>query len=288
MTAGIIRVGIAGWTYAPWRGVFYTREIKREQELAYAASQLRTIEINDTFYGPQRPETFASWADQVPADFVFAVRAPRAITHIHRLRDVRLPLANFLASGLLRLGIHLGPILWQFPPNFRFDHERVGAFLKMLPHDTGHAAGLGRGHDNTLRGPAWLEVDARRPMRHAIEVRHESFRCQAFIDLLRAHDIGLVCADSAASLRLMDVTSDFVYCRLHGSREPHANGYDSISLDEWGRRVRVWAGGDEPPDAERVGGKARSRKRDVFVFFDNEKKVRAPANAMELVRRLRS
>jgi uncharacterized protein YecE (DUF72 family) len=288
MTAGIIRVGIAGWTYAPWRGVFYTREIKREQELAYAASQLRTLEINDTFYGLQRPETFASWADQVPADFVFAVRAPRSITHIQRLRDVRVPLANFLASDVLRLGIHLGPILWQFPPNFSFDLERLAAFLKLLPHDTGHAAGLGRGHDKTLRGPAWLEVDARRPMRHAIEVRHESFRCQAFIDLLRAHDIGLVCADSEMSPRLMDVTSDFVYCRLHRSREPHANGYDNASLDEWGRRIKVWAGGEEPPDAERVGGKARLRKRDVFVFFDNEKKVRAPANAMELVRRLRS
>lgn len=288
MTAGIIRVGIAGWTYAPWRGVFYPKEIKREEELAYAASQIRTIEINDTFYGPQRPETFASWADQVPADFVFAVRAPRTITHIQRLRDVRVSLANFLASGLLRLGTHLGPILWQFPPNFRFDPERVGAFLKMLPHDTGHAAGLGRDHDKTLRGPAWLEVDARRPMRHAVEVRHESFRCQAFIDLLRAHDIGLVCADLATSPRLMDVTSDFVYCRLRGSREPHTNGYDNASLDEWGGRIKVWACGDEPPNAERVGGKARPRKRDVFVVFDNEKKVRAPANAMELIRRLRS
>ena len=149
MTAGIIRVGIAGWTYAPWRGVFFPKEIKREQELAYAASRLRTMEINDTFYGLQRPETFAIWADQVPADFVFAVRAPRIITHILRLRDVRVPLANFLASGLLRLGVHLGPTLWQFPPNFRFDPERMAAFLKMLPHDTGHAAGLARGQGIT-------------------------------------------------------------------------------------------------------------------------------------------
>jgi len=288
MTAGIIRIGVAGWTYAPWRGVFYAKEITREQELAYAASQLRTIEINDTFYGPQRPETFASWAEQVPADFVFAVRAPRIITHVSRLRDVRVPLANFLASGLLRLGIHLGPILWRFPPNFRFDPQRVEAFLKMLPHDTGHAAGLGRGHDKTLRGPAWLDIDTRRPMRHAVEVRHESFRSPAFIDLLRAHDVGLVCADSADSPRLMDVTSDFVYCRLQGSREPHANGYDNGTLDEWGRRIKIWAGGEEPADAERVSGKARPRKRDVFVVFDNEKKIRAPANALELVRRLKS
>ncbi|WP_158921011.1 DUF72 domain-containing protein [Acidisphaera sp. S103] len=287
MTAGIIRVGISGWTYEPWRGIFYTKEIKREQELAYAASRLRTLEINDTFYGLQRPETFAGWADQVPADFVFAVRGPRVITHILRLRDVRVPLANFLASGLLRLGIHLGPILWQFPPNFRFDPERLGAFLKMLPHDTGHAAGLGRGHDKTLRTPAWLEVETRRPMRHAIEIRHESFRCQAFIDLLRAHDVGLVCADSAAWPRLMDVTSDFVYCRLLGSRTPQAGDYDNAALDEWGRRIKIWAAGEEPADAEPVGGKARPRKRDVFVFFDNDRKVRAPANAMELIRRLK-
>jgi uncharacterized protein YecE (DUF72 family) len=288
MTAGIIRVGIAGWTYAPWRGTFYTKDIRREQELAYAASRLRTIEINDTFYGLQRPETFAGWADQVPTDFVFAVRAPRVITHILRLRDVRVPLANFLASGLLRLGIHLGPILWQFPPNFRFDPEQMAAFLKLLPHDTGHAAGLGRGHDKALRAPAWLEVDARRPMRHAVEIRHESFRCQAFIDLLRAYDVGLVCNDSVAWPRLMDVTSDFVYCRLHGSLGSPESGYDNAALDVWSRRIKVWASGEEPADAERVGGKARPRKRDVFVFFDNDKKVRAPANAMELIRRLRS
>ncbi len=196
MTAGIIRVGISGWTYAPWRGVFYPKEIKREQELAYAASHLRTIEINGTFYGMQRPESFASWAEQVAADFVFAVKAPRYITHILRLRDVQVPLANFLASGVLRLGIHLGPILWQFPPNFRFDPARIGSFLEMLPHDTGHAASLGRKHDDKLRAPAWLEVENRRPMRHAVEVRHESFRCQEFVDMLRTHDVALVCADS--------------------------------------------------------------------------------------------
>jgi uncharacterized protein YecE (DUF72 family) len=288
MNAGIIRVGIAGWTYAPWRGIFYPQEIKREQELGYAASQFRTLEINDTFYGPQRPETFASWAEQMPADFVFAVKAPRSITHVRRLRDVRVPLANFFASGLLRLDIHLGPILWQFPSNFRFDPAWITPFLKMLPHDTGHAAALGRNHDKTLRAPAWLDVATRRSMRHAFEVRHESFRCQEFIDLLRAHDVGLVCADSAAWPRLMDVTSDFVYCRL--LREPGRceAGYDTAALEQWSLRIKVWAGGEEPADAERVGGKARPRKRDVFVFFDGDKKVRAPANAMELIRRLKT
>ena len=287
MSAGIIRVGVAGWTYAPWRGVFYPKGVKREQELAYAASQLRSIEINNTFYGMQRPEAFASWAEQVPAEFVFAVKAPRYITHILRLRDPQVALANFLASGVLRLGLHLGPILWQLPPNFPFDADRIAPFLKMLPHDTGHAAGLAREHDDKLRAPAWLEVDIRRPLRHALEIRHESFRCRAFIDLLREHNVALVCADSVKWPRLMDVTADFVYCRLHGSQELYASGYDNAALDEWGRRIRAWAAGEEPADAERVDGRARPRKRDVFVFFDNDKKVRAPANAMELIRRLR-
>lgn len=287
MSGGVIRVGISGWTYAPWRGVFYPKGLKREQELNYAAGHLRTIEINGTFYGMQRPQAFESWADQVAADFVFAVKAPRYITHILRLRDPRVPLANFIASGLLRLGIHLGPILWQFPPNFRFDRARIEPFLNMLPHDTKAAVALGRKHDGKLRAPAWLDVEAHRPMRHAFEIRHESFRCQEFVDLLHANDVGLVCADSVEWPRLMDVTSDFVYCRLHGSQPLYASGYDNAALDIWARRIKAWASGGEPDDAERVGGKARARKRDVFVFFDNDKKVRAPANAMELIRRLR-
>ncbi|HEY4044652.1 MAG TPA: DUF72 domain-containing protein [Rhodopila sp.] len=288
MSGGVVRVGISGWTYAPWRGLFYPKGLKREQELGYAASQVRTIEINGTFYGMQRPEAFETWAEQVPADFVFAVKAPRYLTHILRLRDVQVPLANFIASGLLRLGIHLGPILWQFPPNFRFDAKRIETFLRMLPRDTGAAAALGRKHDGKLRAPAWLDVDTRRPMRHAFEIRHDSFRCKDFIDLLHAHDVALVCADSPHWPRLMDLTADFVYCRLHGSAELYASGYDNAALDVWARRVNAWARGEEPDDGERVGGKARPRRRDVFVFFDNDKKVRAPANAMELIRRLRS
>ena len=285
---GIIRVGIVGWTYESWRGVFYPPGLKHEDELAYAASHLRTIEITGTFYGMQRPEAFESWAHQVSADFVFAVKGPRYITHILRLRDAQVPLANFIASGLLRLGIHLGPILWQLPSNFRFDRNRIEPFLRMLPHDTGAAVALGRKHDNTLRAPAWLEIEARRPMRHAFEVQHESFRCQEFIDMLRARDVAVVCADAQTSPNLMDITSDFVYCRLHGPAELYPNGYDNSALDEWATRINAWARGEELLDANLVGRKARKRRRDVFVFFDNDKKVRAPANAMELIRRLRS
>jgi uncharacterized protein YecE (DUF72 family) len=285
--SGVIRVGISGWTYAPWRGVFYPKGLKREAELGYAATHFRAIEINGTFYGMQRPQAFESWAAQVPAEFVFAIKAPRYITHILRLRDARVALANFIASGLLRLGAHLGPILWQFPSNFRFDIKQFERFLRLLPHDTGAAAALGRYHDNRLRAPAWLDIESRRAMRHAFEIRHESFHCQEFIDLLRAYDVALVCADSVGWPRLMDVTSDFVYCRLHGSEELYSSNYEHAALNRWAARINAWARGEEPDDAERIGVKGRPRRLDVFVFFDNDTKVRAPANAMELIRRLR-
>lgn len=284
--AGEIRIGISGWTYAPWRGVFYPKGLTQTRELEYAAQQFRSIEINGTFYGMLRPDAFATWARQVPDDFVFALKGPRFITHLRRLRDVETPLANFIASGLLRLGPKLGPILWQLPPNFRFDAERIDAFLKLLPHNTAAAARLGRKHDNRLKAPAWLKVDAERPMRHAFEIRHESFRDRAFIDLLRQYDVALVCADSVEWPRLMDITSDFVYCRLHGSVQLYASGYDDGALDDWARRAVVWARGGDPDHAEHIDGKARPRIRDVFVYFDNDAKVQAPTDAVGLVRRV--
>ena len=281
-----VRIGISGWTYAPWRGVFYPQGLTHKRELEYAAGQFDSLEINGTFYGMQRPDAFASWADQVPDDFVFAVKGPRYLTHMRRLNDVAVPLANFIASGLLRLGPKLGPILWQFPPNFRFDAERIEAFLKLLPHDTDAAATLGKRHDGKLKAPAWLKVDTPRPMRHAFEIRHESFRTPAFINLLRSYDVALVCADTVEWPRLMDLTSDFVYCRLHGSEELYASGYDDKALDTWATRVAAWAKGGEPKDAERVNGPGKKRKRDVFVYFDNDKKVRAPFDAMALQERV--
>jgi uncharacterized protein YecE (DUF72 family) len=202
------------------------------------------------------------------------------------LREVETPLANFIASGLLRLGPKLGPILWQFPPNFRFDPERIEAFLKLLPHDTEAAARFGEKHDDRLKAPAWLEVDAERAMRHAFEIRNETFRTRAFIDLLRKYDVALVCADTVTWPRLMDLTSDFVYCRLHGSEELYASGYDDASLDEWAARVVTWAKGGEPADAERIDGKGRTLRRDVFVYFDNDTKVRAPFDAKALEKRV--
>ncbi len=241
-----------------------------------------------TFYALQRPETFASWAEQVPAHTVFSVKAPRFITHIRRLRDVEAPIANFIASGLLRLGIHLGPILWQLPPNFRFDPPRLEAFLRLLPHDTRSAARLGQHHNSALRAPAWLETDTNRPVRHALEVRNETFRDRAFLELLRQHNVALVCSDSTTWPRFKDVTSDFVYCRLHGSKELYASGYDAKALAAWSEQIKAWASGEDAPEEERIGIRSRRRKRDVYVFFDNDLKVAAPANAMELIRRLKA
>jgi uncharacterized protein YecE (DUF72 family) len=284
--AGTVRIGISGWTYPPWRGVFYPNGLPQNIELEYAASQFRSLEINGTFYGMQRPHAFADWADRVPDDFVFAVKAPRYLTHMRRLRDPATPLANFIASGLLRLGQKLGPILWQFPPNFRFDAERIDAFLKLLPRDTGDAARLGRRHDDRLKAPAWLKVDAERPMRHAFEIRNETFRTEAFVALLRKYDVALVCADTVEWPRLMDLTADFVYCRLHGSEKLYASGYDDAALDDWASRVATWAKGGEPTDAERIDGNGRKHPRDVFVYFDNDAKVRAPVDAKALTERV--
>ena len=285
MTTGFIRVGISGWTYAQWRGVFYPKDLKRQYELAYAASQFRAIEVNATFYGLQQPDTFAGWAEQVPAHTVFALRAPRSITHVRRLRDIEGPLASFLASGVLRLGVHLGPILWQLPTNFRFDPARLQPFLRVLPHDTRSAMMLMRKHDIA---PAWLTEDVNRPMRHALEVRHESFRDRAFLDLLRQHNVALVCSNAATWPCFRDVTSDFVYCRLHQSKDFCASGYNASALDAWAGRIKAWAGGEDAPDEARIGARSRRRRRDVFVIFDNDLNIAAPAKAMELIRRLRT
>jgi uncharacterized protein YecE (DUF72 family) len=243
------------------------------------------VEINGTFYSLQRPENFEAWADEVPADFLFAVKGSRFITHNKKLRDIETPLANFFAQGLFRLGSKLGPFLWQFPPMLRFDAERFAPFFEVLPRDTDAAARLARRHDHRVTGRAALKPKAHLHLRHAVEIRHSSFVDPAFIALLRKHDVALVCADTVEWPRLMDVTSDFVYCRLHGSEVLYASGYDDAALDVWAKRVAAWARGGEPDDAERVIARAASKRkrRDVFVFFDNDAKVRAPFDAKNLI-----
>ena len=287
MSVAQIRIGISGWTYPPWRGVFYPEKLRQKDELGYAASKFRTIEINGTFYGTQKPASYLKWFEATPKDFVFSVKAPRYISHILRLRDAQTPLANFLASGLLRLGPKLGPILWQFPPNLHYDKKLFEAFFALLPHDTSAAIAMARQH-GLQKNRVWLETDKQRPIRHAVEIRHESFRDEGFIRMLRRFNIALVCADTVEWPRLMDVTSNFIYCRLHGSERLYASGYDSKALGEWEKRVRAWAAGEEPADAERVGGPGKPRKsdRDVFLYFDNDIKVKAPENAAGLAKRL--
>jgi uncharacterized protein YecE (DUF72 family) len=285
---GTIRIGISGWTYPPWRGAFYPAKHPQKRELAYASSIFRSIEINGTFYGLQRPASFARWDEETPAGFVFAVKAPRFITHIRRLVEPAVPLANFLASGLLRLGPKLGPILWQFPPSFRFDAALLEQFLALLPHDTEAAAQCARRHDGHLKAGVWLETDAARPLRHAVEIRHESFRSPAFIDLLRRYRVALVCADTVEWPRLMDLTADFVYCRLHGSEELYRSGYDDAALDRWAARARAWSEGRPMQDGDFAGeGPGEARPRDVYLYFDNTDKLRAPDDARSLMRRLR-
>ena len=285
---GKVRIGISGWTYKPWRGVFYPEDLAQKRELEYASNTFNSIEINGTFYSLQRPTSFERWAAETPDDFVFSVKAPRFITHIRRLKDVKAPVANFLASGLFRLGAKLGPILWQLPPNFQFKAQLLEEFFKLLPHDTDEASALARQHDKWVTGRAALKSDATRPMRHAMEIRHASFVTPEFINLLRAYDVALVCADTVEWPRLMDLTSDFVYCRLHGPEVLYASGYDDASLDQWAMRVGTWARGGEPDDAERVIKEKVPKRpaRDVFVYFDDDAKVRAPFDAKGLTARI--
>jgi uncharacterized protein YecE (DUF72 family) len=285
---GEVRIGISGWRYKGWRGVFYPQGLPQRRELEYAARIFGSIEINGTFYSLQRPQTFARWADATPEDFVFAVKGSRYITHMLRLANIRKPLANFFASGVLRLGRKLGPILWQFPPQFRFDPKKIEAFFNLLPRDTATAQALARRHDKRVSGRTWLRVAEKFKLRHAMEIRHPSFVDPEFIKLLRRYDVALVCADTVSWPRLMDVTSDFVYCRLHGSEELYASGYDGKSLNQWAARVAAWARGGEPADAERASNEPAPKRaaRDVYVYFDNDAKVRAPVDAQGLIDRV--
>jgi uncharacterized protein YecE (DUF72 family) len=287
--AGTARIGISGWTYAPWRGNFYPSGLQHADELSYASRQVDTIEINGTFYGLQRPDAFARWYDETPQDFVFAVKGPRFITHIRRLREVETPLANFFASGVLRFEEKLGPVLWQFPPSFRFSPERLDHFLALLPRDTEAAAALGERRSDWLAERAWAKTGRRRELRHAIEIRHQSFLDPAFVALLRRHQVALVFADSVAWPYAEDLTADFVYLRLHGSEELYASGYSEEALDHFAARIKLWAAGFEPNDARLIDSDTRPAPhgpRDVFAYFDNDAKVRAPVDARSLRARL--
>jgi uncharacterized protein YecE (DUF72 family) len=285
-----IRIGISGWRYAPWRGVFYPPGLPQRRELEYASRLFPSIEINGSFYSLQAPASWRQWRDHTPEHFVFAVKGPRYITHVLRLREPGTALANFFASGLLLLGRKLGPLLWQVPPNFRYDRALLAAFLEQLPRDLAGAAALARRCDpGRMAGRSdWPDAPAAHPLRHAIEVRHDSFRDAGFVELLREHGVALVVADTAGRWPLLeDVTSDFMYLRLHGDEVLYTSGYTDGALDGWARRIRHWADGGEPEDARTTGASAAPETpRDVFCYFDNDVKAHAPFDAHALMRRL--
>ncbi len=282
------RIGISGWRYDGWRGVFYPKGLRQADELRFAARHFNSIEINGSFYSLQRPSLYATWREQSPPGFVFAVKGSRYITHMKKLRNITLPLANFFASGLLCLEEKLGPILWQFPETFRFD-GRFEEFFELLPRDTSQASKLARRHDGRLAGRAAIETQGMRPLRHAVEVRSPTFLTDDFVSLLRRHGIALVVADTAGRWPYVeDVTADFVYVRLHGDEELYKSGYSPKAIAHWAKRVRTWSEGREPKDAVRVcrTSPPRRAERDVYVYFDNDVKVRAPFDALALSRAL--
>jgi uncharacterized protein YecE (DUF72 family) len=254
--------------YPPWRGVFYPDGLAHRRELEYLSRRLRTVEINGSFYSLQRPSSYQAWYAQTPDDFVFAVKGSRFITHMRRLRAPDTLLANFFASGVLALADKLGPVLWQLPPNFRYDRDTLAAFFEQLPRDTAAAARLAGRHDQRLDGRAWTSTDRNRPLRYALEVRHASFQCGEFPALLAEHDIALVVADSAGTWPYFErATSQTMYVRLHGDVELYTSGYTDDALDGWAAKINDWRA-----------------DHDVFVYFDNDVKVRAPADAMALAR----
>ncbi|MGE8361030.1 DUF72 domain-containing protein [Pseudomonas sp.] len=280
-----IRVGISGWRYAPWRGDFYPKGLVQRRELEFASRAVNSIEINGSFYGLQTPQRYAAWYAETPEDFVFSVKAPRFITHVRRLNDIGQPLANFFASGPLTLKQKLGPVLWQFPPSFRFDEQQFGDFLAQLPVDTDQARHLARRADARLHVSGYLDAAADNALRHAVEIRNDSFRSPAFVAQLRQHNVALVVADTAGKWPyLEDVTADFLYLRLHGDAELYASGYSDDALRRWQARIEAWTAGGQPDDAHLIDSDHRPRRthRDLYCYFDNDIKVRAPYDARQL------
>lgn len=266
-----VRVGISGWRYPPWRGVFYPPGLPQRRELEYASRRMTSIEINGSFYALQRPEGYRSWHAVTPGGFVFAVKGGRFITHMKKLRGVETALANFFASGVLALADKLGPFLWQLPPNLGFDAARIDDFLAMLPRTTTEAASLAAEHDDKVAGRAWTVADAERRLRHAVEVRHATFVTDDFLSLLASHQVAVVTADTAGKWPLfLEPTTDLAYVRLHGAEELYVSGYDDAALDLWANRVAGWSGAG----------------CDVVVYFDNDAKVHAPFDAERLLDRL--
>jgi uncharacterized protein YecE (DUF72 family) len=262
----MIRVGIGGWVFAPWRGAFYPKGLVQARELAHASRSVTSIEINGTFYRTQKPDSFRKWADETPDDFVFSLKGPQFATNRRVLAEAGPSIERFFASGVLELKSKLGPVLWQMTPTKRFDPEDFTAFLALLPQ----------------------RLDGK-PIRHVVEVRHESFVTPAFIALLRKFSVAVALVDSAKHPLFADVTSDFVYARLQRTEDKVKTGYQPAVLDAWAKRAKLWESGGAPDDLKTIAGYAPAKsQRDVFLYMISGAKVRAPAAAMALIEKLKS
>jgi len=262
---GRIRIGVGGWTYEPWRGAFYPEGLTQKRELEYASRKLTTIEINGTYYGSQKPESFAKWRDETPDDFVFSLKATRYATNRRILAEAGPTIERFFKSGVTELKSKLGPINWQFATTKRFDRDDFAAFLKLLP--------------KSVEG---LQI------RHAVEVRHASFKTPEFVALAREHGVAVAIAGDSEYPQFADVTAPFVYARIMGTTEGEEAGYSSQALDLWAQRARTWAAGGSPADIETVAPAPPSgAERDVFLYVISGFKQRNPAAAMALIERVR-
>jgi len=261
---GTTRIGVGGWTYEPWRGTFYPKGHPQKQELHYASRQLTSIEVNGTFYGAQKPESFAKWHDDAPEDFVFSLKAPRYATNRKVLAEAGASIERFLTGGLTELKQKLGPINWQFATTKIFDPVDFEAFLKLLPAEVdGHA------------------------LRHVVEVRHQSFQVPEFIALARAYKVAIVLAADSQHPLIPDATAPFVYARLMGTQQGEALGYPDEALDQWVDRARIWASGSTPDDLAPISAdKPAKGGRDVYLYVISGNKVANPAAAMSLIGRM--
>jgi uncharacterized protein YecE (DUF72 family) len=291
-TSGRIRIGISGWTYSGWRGSFYPPSLPHRAEMDYAASRFPSIEVNGSFYSLQRAASFRSWYERSADDFVFSIKGSRYITHMKQLSGTDQALANFFAQGLLELGAKLGPILWQFSPRFAFRPEKLEPFLAALPRTHAAAGELAANHDQRVKDPSTTVHTPDRPIRYAVEIRHDSFLVPEFVALLRDHDAALVVSGTAGEHPLIEEpTTDFMYLRLHGTEAMYAGSYADAELDHWADRIRQWAKGRQPDDAATITATGADELpgqngREVFVYFDNTLKINAPFDARRLMERL--
>jgi uncharacterized protein YecE (DUF72 family) len=284
---GEVRVGVSGWRYAPWRGVFYPTGLRTADQLEFTSRLFSSIELNGSFYSLQRPESYRAWSKATPQGFVFAIKGSRYVSHLKRLKQVELGLANFFASGLLDLEEKLGPILWQLPPNFAFDEARLKHFFELLPRTHGDAALLARQHGPRLAGRVSFGAGGKTPIRYALEFRHESFVTPKTSALFKAHRIAPCVADAAGLFpTIEDLCADFVYVRLHGAEQLYTSGYSHEELRAWAARIRRWRVGRPAEHPRQADPKSRGngKPHDVFVYFDNDVKVRAPFDALNLHR----